>query len=80
MNQSMCAVLALALSLSGAAVAQDTAPRAQNVDTLAGFYWHCIYQSEFNGGIYEFQQRGACRFTIDDPSLGRLTLIEAYQG
>lgn len=79
MNTSMCAVLALALSLSGAAMAQDPPTRGQTVDTLAPTYWHCIYESSLTGGVYEFVQRGPCRFVVDDPNLGMLTLIDAYR-
>ncbi|SDZ19112.1 hypothetical protein SAMN04487939_12165 [Lysobacter sp. yr284] len=76
MKLSTCAALALTLALSGTAAAADAPSRAANA--IAPLYWHCVYQSD-NGGVYEFVQRGRCRLIVEDPNLGRLTLIDAYQ-
>ncbi|MET4730687.1 hypothetical protein ABIE09_004507 [Lysobacter enzymogenes] len=76
MKLSICAVLALSLGLSGIATAGDAPGQAANA--VAPLYWHCIYQSE-NGGVYEFVSRGRCLLIVNDPGLGQLTLIDAYQ-
>ncbi|ROU09063.1 hypothetical protein [Lysobacter enzymogenes] len=77
MNLSICAALALSLGLSGAAFAGDAPSPATNANAAAPLYWHCIYQSD-NGGVYELVSRGRCALVVDHPTLGHLTLIDAY--
>lgn len=77
MNKLSFAAMVLAVSVSAGASAQ---PAAAPSSAQLASYWHCFYQAEQNGGVFEFVQRGTCRLIINDPSLGRLTLFDAYFG
>ena len=79
MSKLSCAAMLLALGVSGAVSAGETGVSS---GALLNNYWHCIYQAEpsMGGGLFEYVQRGTCALVIDDPFLGRLSLVDAYLG
>ncbi|MFQ6309313.1 hypothetical protein [Lysobacter capsici] len=77
MNRLSSAAVLMALCFSGAALADATNERAA---AFPASYWHCIYQSDSGGGVYEFLSRSRCAPTVDHSVYGYLTLIDAYYG
>ncbi|KWS04859.1 hypothetical protein AZ78_2409 [Lysobacter capsici AZ78] len=77
MNKLSNAAVLMALCFSGAALADATNERAA---AFPASYWHCIYQSDSGGGVYEFLSRSRCAPTVDHSVYGYLTLIDAYYG